>query len=482
MSGLREGQKTRTLTEPNKWLILVAMTGAMSMVLLDQTVLTTALPTMTRELPLNPSGQQWVVNSYALAMAALVAFGGRLGDALGRVGAFRLGVIVFFLASVACGLTPSGPNGQYLMIGARAIQGVGAAFMVPVSAAIVIAAFPPLERGRAIAIYAGISQIFLAAGPLLGGVLTEYVSWRAAFWINVPVGLAALVLVRVARPPNPKSPTRLSMRDLFLMASGIGITVFAVEQSSEWGWGSAKTLGSLALGLALTTTFVLIQLRVTDPLINVRLFASRPFLGDTVSMGLVSMAMLGIVLFSTLYGQDLLNFSPVIGGLSRLPLIIAIAITAQIGGRWYDRSGVRAPTITGAAIGLLGVIMWALAMPHLTYWWQVPGMIVTGFGVGLTSSPTNTDSIVRVTPADRGQASGIGGTVRQLGGTLGLAIVGAVVLGIDPGGTTAAHGHPGSLQHAANAVTAGFVVSIGAFALAVIAACWLLAHDHPQHD
>src|ERR1700761_165710 len=162
----------------NRWLVLVAMTGSLSMIMLDQTVVTVALPSMSRDLPLSPTGQQWVVNAYVLAMAALVALGGKLGDKLGGVTTFRIGVAVFFLASMACGLAPTGVLGEPWIISARMLQGAGAALMVPVSAAIVMGAFSVAERGRAMAIYAGISQMFLAVGPLLGGVLTESVSWR----------------------------------------------------------------------------------------------------------------------------------------------------------------------------------------------------------------------------------------------------------------------------------------------------------------
>src|SRR5690349_9382490 len=187
-------------TPRSPWLVLVAMTGSLSMIMLDQTVVTVALPSMSRELPLSPTGQQWVVNAYVLAMASLVALGGKLGDRFGGVSTFRAGVTIFFVASALCGLVPHGPWGEPAMIAARALQGAGAALMMPVSASIVIGAFGPARRGRAMAVYTGISQVFLAVGPLLGGFLTQEFSWRLVFWLNVPVGLAALIMVRIARP------------------------------------------------------------------------------------------------------------------------------------------------------------------------------------------------------------------------------------------------------------------------------------------
>ena len=176
------------------------------MILLDQTVVSVALPTMSRDLPLSSSGAQWVVNAYVLAMAAFVALGGKLGSKLGPVTTYRVGVVVFFLASAVCGLAPVGSHGEDWLITARVVQGVGAALMMPVTAAIVMAAFPESVRGRAMGAYVGIGQIFLALGPLVGGACTEWLSWRVVFWLNVPVGLVALVLVHVARPANDREP------------------------------------------------------------------------------------------------------------------------------------------------------------------------------------------------------------------------------------------------------------------------------------
>jgi EmrB/QacA subfamily drug resistance transporter len=457
----------------NRWLVLVAMTGALSMILLDQTVVTVALPSMSRELPLSPSGAQWVVNAYVLAMAALVALGGKLGDRFGGVTTFRIGVAVFFLASMACGVAPKGAIGESWIIAARLVQGAGAALMVPVSATIVMSAFDVAERGRAMAIYAGISQVFLAIGPLLGGALTESVSWRTVFWLNVPVGLAALVLVHVARPPDERRPdVTIRPGSVIALVAGIGLTVLAVQQASTWSWTSPATLLTLVAGVLITAGFVVGQLRARDPLVQVRLFAQRAFLGNVVVLGLVQFALLAAILFSSLYLQDLLHLSPMRAGLAALPLIFAIAAAAQLGGRWYDRAGVRPPVIAGVAIATVGLGAWAAALPQLAYAVQVPGMILTGFGIGLLMSPANTDALGRVSAAERSQASGLVQTIRQLGGTLGVAVIGAVVLGIEHHGTRA-----GSRQHAADAITVGFACAAATFVIALVAAWALLSRD-----
>jgi EmrB/QacA subfamily drug resistance transporter len=452
---------------PRRWLVLVAMTGCLSMIMLDQTVVAVALPSMARELPLSPHGQQWVLNAYVLAIAALVALGGRAADRVGRARTFRWGVTLFFLASAGCAVVPAGPAGEATIIAFRALQGVGAALMMPVSATIVMGAFPRAERGRVMAIYAGISQIFLALGPLVGGLLTEYVSWRAVFLLNVPVGVATLVLVAAARVPNTAAAgSRIRPLDVVLVVTGLAATTLAVQQSAAWTWASPLTVGLFAAGLALTAWFVRRQLHRADPLVHLRLFTDRGFTGATVVMGLVQFGLLGIILYSSLYVQQLLGYGPMRAGLAALPLILPLTLAAQIGGRWYDRSGVRSPVLTGLAVCTGGTLAWLLALPGLDYAWQVPGMIAVGLGLGLTVSPTNTDALSRAGERDRSQASGVVQTVRQLGGTLGIAVIGSVVLRSTP--------HPADRAGTADAIAAGFGVAAAAFALAVAAAAWLL--------
>lgn len=454
----------------HRWLVLVAMTGSASMIMLDQTVVAVALPSMTRELPLHASGQQWVVNAYVLATAAAVALGGRAADVLGRVRTFRAGVILFFLASAGCGLVPPGPAAEGALIAFRALQGLGAALMMPVSGAIVVDAFAPGERGRAMAAYAGISQVFLALGPLLGGVLTELVSWRAVFWLNVPVGLAALVLVHVARPDEGRpAGGGVSPGAAVLLVSGLGATVLGVQQAGAWG---APAVLTLAAGLVLLAGFAVGALRARDPLLDLRLLARRAFLGNLVVAGLVQFGLLAVVLFGSLYLQDLLRLRPMTTGLAALPLIVPVAVASQIGGRWYDRSGVRPPVLTGLVVAVTGLVAWTVALPDLAYRPQVPGMILTSVGLGLLLSPTNADALDRVPAGARAQASGLMQTGRQLGGTLGVAVIGTIVLAVEPHGTLAP-----SPQAAADAIATGFAAAAAACALALVAAVRLLPRD-----
>lgn len=452
-----------------RWLILIAMTGSLSMVMLDQTVVTVALPSIGKELGMSAAGQQWVVNAYVLAMAALVAVGGKLGDRLGGTTMFRIGVITFFVASAACGLAPAHHWGPAWLIASRVVQGAGAALMMPVSAAIVINAFAPRERGRAMAVYAGISQVFLAVGPLLGGVLTQLVSWRAVFWLNVPVGLAALILVHVARPDNVTDPTaEIRPGPVVLLVVGIGTLVLGLQQTSVWGWTSPATLLCLAVGVVATTGLVVTQLRSRRPLVALRLFGSRAFAGPVLVLGLVQFGLLPLILFNSLYLQDLLGFTPVTTGLAVLPFILPLTLAAQIGGRWYDRAGVRPPVLTGLLIAAVGVAAWTASLPSISYPVQIPGMIITGFGLGLVFSPTNTEALGRVTGTERSQASGLVQTVRQLGGTVGVAVLTAVVLGV------VAQGSRADAHTAAHAITIGYAAATAVFVLALVCAGVLL--------
>jgi EmrB/QacA subfamily drug resistance transporter len=455
---------TRSTT--GAWLVLIAMTGSLSMIMLDQTVVTVALPSMARDLSLSPTGQQWVVGAYVLALAAFVALGGRLGDVLGRVRTFKLGMVVFALGSVACGLAPVSGWGEAWIIASRAGQGIGAALMMPASAAIVISVFAPAARGRAMAAYAGISQLFLVVGPVVGGLLAEDWTWRVVFWLNVPVALISLVLVRVARPDNVAiRGSHMRYVDSAMLVGGVLLTVLAIQESSRWSW-SSTTWTVLAVGVLLIAVFAVHQLLVTDPLVDVRLLGRRAFLGANLAVAGLQFALTAVVLYGSLYNQQILGFSPIEGGLAALPLILGVAVASQVGGRWYDRSGARRPALTGLGFALVGLALWTDALPGLDYPWQVPGMLLTGLGLGLTMSPLNTDSLSQVAEHQRGQAAGIVQTLRQLGGTLGVAIIGTVVMNT-LGTSTTRH-------DAAHAVATGFAASTGALVLALLAAAFLL--------
>jgi EmrB/QacA subfamily drug resistance transporter len=352
------------ITDQNRrWWVLATMTGSLSMVLIDETVVSVALPTIQRDLDTSQTGLQWVVNAYLLALAAFVAVGGRLAEMFGPGRVFRIGAVVFLAASAACGFAPT----EAALIAARAVQGVGAALMIPPSGAIVVNAFGVSERGRAMGIYAGVSMIFLALGPLLGGVLTEGWTWRAVFWINLPVGLAMLALAHVSLPRDEREDARLDWGGALTLVPALVMTVLALMQAQTWGWESPATLGLLAAGAVLLVAFVLVERRARAPLIALGLFTSRNFSVDNSVLALVQFALTGLTVFGAIYVQDLLGFGPIAAGLSLLPLTVPLLLLAPRAGRVYDRIGPR--LLVGAGAGLLAIsLSWsALVLDQLEY-------------------------------------------------------------------------------------------------------------------
>ena len=403
------------------------MTLSLSMILIDQTVVSVALPTIQRELDFSQTGLQWVVNAYLLAIAAFVAVGGRLGDMLGNDRVFKVGAGVFVVCSAVCGLADSEP----VLLGARAAQGIGAALMIPPTGALVLNAFEPQERGKAMGVYAGVSMIFLALGPLVGGLLTQDISWRAVFWINVPIGIVMLVVAHVTVPAAPRLPdARLDWPGLLTIVPGLTLLVLALMQSQSWGWGSAKTIGCLGVGAVLLVVFVLIELRHEQPLIQLRLFRSHNFSCDGFVLFLVEFALIGLTVFGAVWIQDVLDFSPIQAGLSLLPLTIPLLFVAPVIGRVYDSIGPRVIVGVGCLLVAAALIWDAAVLSKLSYAWLVPGYLVMGIGIGMIMSPTNTDALNAAPPKDRGEASGVIQTLRQVGGAVGLAVMGTIVANV----------------------------------------------------
>jgi EmrB/QacA subfamily drug resistance transporter len=410
-----------------RWLILAAMTGTLSMMMLDATVVSVALPSIQRDLDLSQTELQWVVNAYLLSLAALVAVGGRLADMFNRVPVLIAGIILFVVASAACGFADS----DAALLTARAVQGAGAAVMIPPTGAIVINTFPLAERGKAMGIYAGVSMISLSLGPLVGGLFTEYADWRWVFWVNLPVGAATIGMILWTRPPGTvERGQRLDVAGLATLVPGLAAVVLALMQSNTWGWGSVSVLGLLGGGVLLLAIFVAIERRQASPLVELRLFGSRNFRGDSLVLFCLQFSLIALTVFGAIYVQDVLGFSPVEAGLGLLPLTIPLLIAAPLGGRIYDRAGPRMLVSAGCIAAGAGLLWTAAVLHELAYGWLVPGYVALGLGIGLVMSPTNTDAMSSAPAPLRGQASGMIQTVRQVGGTVGLAIVGAIVAGV----------------------------------------------------
>lgn len=416
------------VTDTNRrWWVLVAMTGALSMIMLDTTVVTVALPSIQNDLGLTQTELQWVVNAYLLALAALVPLAGRLADMFDRVKVFNLGVVIFAVSSATCALAID----ETSLIVSRAAEGVGAALMIPASQTLVLNAFDIRSRGKAMGVYAGVSLVFLSLGPLIGGAFTE-ITWRLVFWINLPVAAATIVLGVIARPDGKVARgQRLDWPGTLTIVPGLCLLVLGLMQATTWGWGSVATIGSLTAGAALLVGFVVIELRVGNPLLQLRLFRGRNFTGDALVLFFIQFALMGLTVFGAIYVQDLLGFSPVEAGLSLLPLTIPILIVAPMAGRLYDQIGPKWLATIGCGLAG-GGILWSGAFLHeFAYPWLVPGYLMLGVGIGLVMSPTNTDAMNATTASLRGQASGAIQAVRQVGGTVGLAILATIVASVE---------------------------------------------------
>jgi EmrB/QacA subfamily drug resistance transporter len=419
---------------PRRWLVLLAMTGSLAMIFLDVTVVGVALPKLRADLHLAAGLDAWVMNAYTLTMASLIALGGRFSDSFGRVRCFVLGVSIFAIASLLCAFASDAIG----IVAARIGQGVGAALMQPSSSAIVISSFAPGERGKAMAVYVGIPMAFLALGPVIGGWLAQSISWRACFVINLPVAALALILTARAKPGGgPRLTSGFDPLGAVLYLGGLPAFVFALQQAGIWGWSEPRVFVPLALGFALVVAFVAREWKRERPLLAVRLFRERAFLGDALVLGCMQFAMTGQVIFMGTYLQGGLGFSPRDAGAALLPMLLPILIVVHVAGRLYDRLGVRVPVLVGTALACVGVGIEAsivrYAVERHSYVPVALGMALFGTGIGFAISPTNTDALSRVDAERRGQASGLLGTVRQVAASLGIAAIGAAVVATQRG-------------------------------------------------
>ncbi len=334
-------------------LVLAAMVFAVAMMFIDQTIVAIAIPNIEKELSLSGAGGQWVVNGYLLALSALFAFGGKLADLLGRRLIVIVGVVGFAVTSALCGFSPSGAAAEAWIIGFRVGQGIFGALLFPAAVGIVVASFPIAERGRAMAIFFGITGAMTAIGPIAGGYLTAW-TWRAIFWINVPVAVIALILIWISKPDEERHRGRLDYPGAVLISLAMGLIVLGLQQSSVWGWHAAATWACLAAGAVTAAAFVAWELRAPAPLLQLRIFADRGFAVDTVVLTTMSVVFVPFFCFASLYSQAALGTSASDTGLYLMWFFIGFVIAAQIGGRLLDRRGARLPVVVGAAIGPSG--------------------------------------------------------------------------------------------------------------------------------
>jgi EmrB/QacA subfamily drug resistance transporter len=417
--------RLRAITEQNrKWWTLGSMSFALFMIMLDNTVVNVALPSIQSDLGASLSALEWTINAYTLVFAVLLVTGGRLGDIFGRRRAFLFGVVVFALSSATAGLAPN----DLSLVVSRAVQGIGAAFMMPATLSIITNAFPPHERGKAIGTWAGVSALALALGPVVGGFLTEAVSWRAIFFLNLPVAalavFVALVATKESRDPNV--PRTVDYAGVATLTVGIGALVLALVEGNGWGWGSPRILALLATSAAGLASFLVVERRTRFPMVEFSFLRSRMFLGANGIAFVVSFAMLAVFFFMALYMQNILGYSPLEAGIRFLPTTVVIIIAAPISGRLTDRIGARTPIAIGLSLVALALYLQSRITIDTTYSDLLLPFVLMGLGIGLTMSPMSTAAMNAVDQTKAGLASGILSMSRMVGGTFGVAAVGAL--------------------------------------------------------
>ena len=407
--------------------VLAAMIFAVAMTFIDQTIVSIAVPNIQRELGLSATGVQWVINGYLLALAAFFALGGRLSDIFGHTKMCVIGVIVFVGASALCGATPTGSIAEAWIITFRVVQGVGGAIMFPAALAIVVNVFPLHERGRALALFFGIAGGLTSIGPILGGYLTEW-TWRAIFWVNIPVALIALVLIALSRPKTQYQRAPIDYRGAVLLAAGVALSVLGLQQSAVWGWSNPATWICIFAGIAIVIAFGYLELRTDSPLIAIGIFRIRAFFVENVVLLITMAAFIPMFFFVSEYSQIALHKKASQAGIFLLFFFIGFVVAAQIGGRMLDRVGAKRPVVFGAAIAAVGYGIWASKATTLSFSKQEIWVIMAGFGMGLLIGPANTDAVNRASRLSYGEATGITQTVRNYGASIGLAALGTVLL------------------------------------------------------
>jgi EmrB/QacA subfamily drug resistance transporter len=414
------------LNEGNRrWWALGAMCFALFMIMLDNTAVNVALPSIQRDLDASIAGLEWTVNAYTLTFAVLLVTGGRLGDIFGRRTVFLTGVVIFACTSAFIGFSQS----QTWLVVGRLLQGGGAALMMPGTLSIISNAFPPEERGKAIGTWAGVSGLALAIGPLLGGFLVEHVSWQSIFFVNLPVA-AVCVVVTLFAAENSRDETVTRSVDfpgIATLTTGLAALVLALVEGNAWGWGSIQVIGLLALAVASLGAFVLVERRVRVPMVDFAFFRSHTFLGASLVAFTVTFAMLASFFFVTLYLQNILGFTPLEAGIRTLPTTVLIIACGPLVGRLTDRIGARIPLVSGLLLVAVSTFWQSRIDVDTGYGFLVGSFVLLGLGIGFVMSPMSTAAMNAVAREKAGVASGVVTMSRMVGGTFGVAVIGALV-------------------------------------------------------
>ena len=411
---------------PRRRAILAVMCLSLLVVVIDNTILNTALPTLARVLHASTSDLQWITDGYTLTFAALLVMAGALGDRFGRRNALLLGLVIFASGSAWAAL--SGDSST--LIAARAVMGAGAAFVMPATLSILTAVFPARERAGAISAWSAIAGVGIVVGPTLGGLLLAHFYWGSVFWVNVPLVVVAIAAVCVVVPGLPgerSAGTRLDVLGAAFSAAAMLAVVDAVIEGPNRGWTSAATLGELAIGVVFVAAFVYRELHVANPIIDVRVFRYRAFSAASAAIGLTFLALFGSLFALTQYLQLVHGYSPLSAGVRALPFAAAVMVTAPLSSMLVARLGIRVVVPAGLTAMGGGLLMLTQVTPTTAYSFIAIGAAIMGAGMGLVMAPSG-NSIMSVLPAEQyGAGSAVNDTVQELGGSLGIAVIGSVV-------------------------------------------------------
>ncbi|MFD7462273.1 MULTISPECIES: DHA2 family efflux MFS transporter permease subunit [unclassified Streptomyces] len=433
----------------NPWLTLIAVAFGLFMVGLDGSVVSIANPEIGRDLNAGTADLQWVTNSYLLALAAALILGGKLGDRFGRRTFYLIGVAGFTLASVAIGLAGSIEG----VIAFRAVQGFFGALLMPNTLALLRAVFPPRKFGMAVGIWGMVSSVSTALGPIVGGLLVQHVDWESVFYINAPIGVAALAFSALVLPQSKNSAAareRFDLAGVVLLAAGLLAVVFGVVKGETWGWTSAGTLGAIAAGVVILLVFAWYETRVAHPLLPMRLFRNPALTVGTAVTALNFFVLLGVIFFVMLYLQNMRGYTPVEAGVRTLPLSLASVVASPLGAQLTERFGPRLTMPLGMvlqAAAAFTMLTWSADSSYATMW---PPFIALGLGVGMVMSASSAAIVGNAPVRDGGVAGGLQATALQIGGALGTSVLVSLISGrvgaTLPGALTDA-GVPGPLAH-----------------------------------
>jgi EmrB/QacA subfamily drug resistance transporter len=418
--------RARLFTPENrKWWTLLAVAFGLFMIMLDNTVVNVALPSIERDLHIGISELEWVVNAYALTFGVLLLTGGKLADLVGRRRIFILGLIIFTASSFFCGVA----NGSTTLIAARTVQGVGAALMNPATLSIITATFPPRQRGMAIGIWAGVSAMALAIGPLVGGFIAEHFSWSWIFFINVPIGIAGIFAARIFIDESKDTSHEQRLDPLGLVTSAVALfaLTYALIEANSFGWGSTRIVALFILAAVSFAAFIMLELRQRIPMLDLSLFKNSTFAGANTVMLLVGLAMFGVFFYVSLFVQNVLHYSPTEAGASFLPLTVLIILVAPKAGQLSDRFGSRWLVAGGQLLLAACLLLFSRLNATSDFWDLLPAMVVGGLGMGLSMSPLTAAAMSSVPVDKAGVGSAVINSTRQVGGSIGIALTGAII-------------------------------------------------------